>query len=121
MKKKILLADDEPDIVAVFRKILETNDYQVITARDGIEGLKKAVEEKPDLILLDIKMPNKDGLTTLRELKQNELTKSIPVVMLTVSIVPSSMPKCIELGAKDYLFKTCDTQTLLECIKRYIL
>ena len=120
MKKKILLADDEPDIAAVFRTILETNDYQVITASDGIEGIKKAVEENPDLILLDVKMPNKDGLTTLRELKQIESTKNIPVVMLTVSIGSPSMSECLKLGAKDYLFKTCDTQTFLQYIKRYV-
>jgi len=121
MKKKILLVDDEPDILTVFKTILENNDYQVITARDGIGGLKKAVEGKPDLILLDVRMPNKDGLETLRELKQNELTERIPVIMLTVSIGQPSMPEFLEFGAKDYLFKMCDTPTLLQYIKRYIL
>jgi DNA-binding response OmpR family regulator len=121
MKKKVLLVDDEPDIVSVFRMILETHNYQVIMASDGVEGLTKAVKERPDLILLDVKMPNKDGFTTLRELKHNDLTKTIPVVMLTVSQDESSMSGCLKDGATNYLFKTCDTQMFLNYIKKYIL
>jgi two-component system alkaline phosphatase synthesis response regulator PhoP len=121
MKKKILLVDDEPDIVAVFGAILENNDYQVITACDGVEGLKKAIEGKPDLIILDMTMPNKSGVETLRELKHSKLTKRIPVVMLTASFPLFNTAGCLELGAKDYLFKTCETQTLLECVKKYVL
>lgn len=120
MKDKILLVDDEADIVAVFRAILENSGYQVITARDGVEGLKKAIEEKPDLILMDIVMPNKDGVETLRELKQDKLTKGIPVIMITASFPTFNAAGCLELGAKDYLFKTCETQTLLQCIKKYV-
>jgi CheY-like chemotaxis protein len=120
-KKKILLTDDEPDIVLVFKAILEKNNYEVVIARDGIEGLRKATEEKPGLILLDIKMPNKDGMEMLRELKQDKSTKHIPVIMLTVSIGTPPANECFKLGAKDYLFKTCETEILLESIKKNIL
>lgn len=121
MKKKILLVDDEPDIALVFKTILENEGYQVVVAIDGIDGLNKAVSERPDLIILDMKMPYKDGPETLRELKMSELTKMIPVVMLSASIVAPPIPGCLELGAADYLYKTCDTKMFLECVKRNIL
>jgi|Deesub1362A_J573_1020465.scaffolds.fasta_scaffold01078_15 CheY-like chemotaxis protein len=81
-KKKILIADDEPEIVDIVKKMLEEH-YEVITAYDGEECLKKAKKEKPDLILLDILMPKLDGWETLKKLKEDEELKDIPVSMLT--------------------------------------
>ena len=74
MKKTILVVDDEPDVLTFLKKRLEAHNYKVITANDGIEGLKKARESKPDIILLDIIMPNKDGFTMLSELRAKEET-----------------------------------------------
>ena len=81
-KKKILVADDEPEIVDIVKRMLE-DEYEVITAYDGEEALRKAKKEKPDLILLDILMPKLDGWETLKKLKEDEELKNIPVSMLT--------------------------------------
>ncbi len=82
-KKKILIAEDEEDIVFVLKTALEENDYKVIQAYDGKETLKKATKEKPDLILLDIMMPGMDGYAINQKLKQSPATKNIPVIVIT--------------------------------------
>lgn len=83
MQKKVLIVDDEPDILKSFSIALEENGFTPITAEDGVVGIKKAREEKPDLILLDIMMPAKGGIKMYSELKKDESLKSIPVVIVT--------------------------------------
>ncbi len=83
MKKKILVADDDAQLLELVKGRLEKNNYAVITAKDGLEALKKAQTENPDLIILDIKMARMDGYTALRRLKLEKVTKSIPVIILT--------------------------------------
>ncbi len=120
-KKKILIVDDEPDVVAFLKKRLQARDYNVISANDGIEGLKKAIDEKPDLILLDIIMPNKDGFAMLKELKDKETTKEMPVIIISVKGESSAIFEGQTLGATDYLIKPYDFQELLKYIKKYSL
>lgn len=79
----ILVIDDEPDIITYMEALLEDNDYKVISANNGAEGLKKAQEEKPDLITLDITMPGKSGTEVFRMLRTDPETKNIPVVIIT--------------------------------------
>jgi CheY-like chemotaxis protein len=83
MKKKILIVDDEPEQIEFAAMIMQENGYIPISAADGKEGMKKVHTEKPDLILLDILMPEKGGLGMYRDLKQNEKTRNIPVVIVT--------------------------------------
>ena len=83
MKKKILIADDEVDLVEVLKVYLEMKGYEVLTAHDGEKALEVAQGESPDLILLDVIFPKMDGYTVLRELRGRKETKSIPVVMIT--------------------------------------
>ena len=83
MQKKVLIVDDEPDILKSFSIVLEQNGFTPITAEDGVVGMKKTREEKPDLILLDIMMPAKGGIKMYSELKKDENLKSIPVVIVT--------------------------------------
>jgi len=82
-KKKILVLDDEPDVVAYLTSLFEDNNYLVITAMDGEEGMSKAKSEKPDLISLDISMPEKSGVRFYREIKADPELKNIPVVVVT--------------------------------------
>ena len=84
MPGKILIVDDEADLIAPLEMYLQSNGYKIITASDGVEALQLAEEESPDLILLDIIMPRMDGYATLEKLRADEKTKSIPVIMLTV-------------------------------------
>lgn len=120
MPKKILVVDDEPELVAMVKMRLEANQYQVVTATDGAEGLAKALEELPDLILLDIAMPKMDGLQVLRQLKHDRRTRRIPVIMLTASGGSSAIMDSQELQAADYFIKPFDSQELLALIQRYL-
>ena len=81
--KRILILDDEPDIITYFEILLNDHGYQTVSARDGIEGLAKARTEQPDLITLDISMPKKSGVRFYRELKTDPDLKGIPVVVVT--------------------------------------
>jgi len=83
MSKKVLAIDDELDTLTFYSELLEDHNFTPLTAVNGLEGLKKAREEKPDLILLDIMMPKKDGTKTYKELKSDPDLKNIPVIIIT--------------------------------------
>jgi twitching motility two-component system response regulator PilH len=83
MRKKILAIDDEVDTLTFYSELLDDNNFTPITAENGVEGLKKAREEKPDLILLDIMMPKKSGMKTFKELKNDPELNNIPVIIIT--------------------------------------
>lgn len=117
-KKKILFIDDEPDLVKMVTMRLEANDYEVLAAADGQEGLEKARSEKPDLILLDILMPKKDGYAFVKEAKGDESLKRIPIVVLTAK--PGMKDLFAIEGIKDYILKPFDNQDLLSKIKKYL-
>jgi DNA-binding response OmpR family regulator len=118
--KKILIIDDEMDLVLIAKQRLEASGYNVVWASNGDEGLKLAAKEKPDLILLDILMPKKDGFETLQRLKSDMLTWGIPVIMLSVKTESETLFKAQELGAVDYFIKTEDWKGLIKYIERYM-
>lgn len=121
MKCTILVVDDEPDVISYLRKRLETRGYNVLCASDGQEGVQTASREKPDLILLDVMMPEKDGRVTLAELKAQESTRDIPVIMLTARGESSSIFDFQALGAFDYIIKPFEFEELMKYIKKYTL
>ena len=116
--KKILIIDDETLLVDLVKIRLEANNYEVIAAYEGVEGLEKAKNEKPDLILLDIAMPFMDGYQTLQKLKENDQTKPIPVIMLTAKSQVDDVTKVADLGAVDYVVKPFSPATFLEKIHK---
>ncbi|MBN1465133.1 response regulator transcription factor [candidate division KSB1 bacterium] len=118
MAKKILLVDDEKDILELLEFNLEAEGYKTYKARDGEEALKKAVEKLPDLILLDIMLPKKDGLTVLRELRANRTTADIPVIFLTAKDSEIDEIVGLELGADDYIIKPISIRKLLARVKK---
>lgn len=81
--KKVLVVDDDQSAVEFVRVALESEKYEVVGANDGLAGLSHALKEPPDLIILDVYMPRQPGFYTLRDLKDNDITKNIPVIMLT--------------------------------------
>ena len=83
MAKKILIVDDEPEQIDFASAVLEENGYIPINAGDGVEGMEKVKSENPDLILLDVMMPGKGGIAMYRELRNDEVTKDIPVIIVT--------------------------------------
>jgi len=115
-KKKILVVDDEPSNVELLKLILK-KEYDVMTAFDGGEALKKIDEQSPDLILLDIMMPGINGYDVCRNLKSNEKTMSIPIVMITALKENKDRINAIEAGADDFLSKPVDMDVLTAKLK----
>ncbi len=124
-KTKILVIDDDPDVHTVVQKILVPKSYEVLSAYDGSEGLQKVVEERPDLIILDVIMPGKHGFDICHELKTDEkyhFFSHIPVLMLTV--YPEDREKAhlsiregMMMEAEDYLQKPVDPQELVKRVE----
>lgn len=122
---RILLIDDDKDVHAVVKKVLEPKSYVVISAYDGFEGLSKVVEERPDLIILDVIMPGKHGFDVVHELKTDEkyhFFSNIPVLMLTVypedrEKMHLSMREGMMMEAEDYLQKPVDPTELLKRVE----
>ena len=105
-KVKVLLIEDEPDVLELYRLKLTLDDYDVVSAQDGPEGLAKAKSEKPELIFLDIKMPGMDGFEVLKHLRSDEETKDIPVIILSNFDEEAMVEKGLALGANEYLIKS---------------
>jgi len=122
-KAKILIVDDDIDFVESTKTILESKPYEVIVAHEGEEGLKKAREENPDLILLDVIMPVKDGFTAAEQIRKDPELSKIPVIMLTAfsskrqeSSIPVS--RGFTLEAEEYLEKPVTPDVLLATVEK---
>jgi two-component system, OmpR family, alkaline phosphatase synthesis response regulator PhoP len=113
---KILLVDDERDIVEFLQYNLEQKGYEVIVGYDGLEALKK-LSENPDLIILDIMMPHLDGYDVYKKVRENEKFKNIPIIFLTAKSGEVDEIKALELGASDYVQKPISPKKLLARVK----
>lgn len=120
MGKKILFIEDEPDQIMMIKMRLEANNYEFVSAPDGEEGLKKAFEIKPDLVLLDLVMPKMDGYEVCRRLKKDPETSNIPILLITASGARDIEEKCIEAGANACIKKPCESKELLAKIKKLL-
>jgi DNA-binding response OmpR family regulator len=116
-RKRILVVDDEIYIVHILEFTLTMEGYDVITAADGEEALRKVQEERPDLVVLDIMMPHMDGYEVCRRLRQDEESRSTPVVLLSAKGRPIDRETGLEVGADDYIVKPFSPRRLLEKIK----
>jgi DNA-binding response OmpR family regulator len=102
---RILVVDDEPDFVRYLTDVLRREEFHVSVAEDGVQALREAARSRPDLILLDWNLPQKDGLEVCRALKQDPATRDIPVIMLTARSRESDTVLGLEIGADDYVSK----------------
>jgi CheY-like chemotaxis protein len=115
MAKKIIILEDEVILAELLKKKLTAEGYEVVVAIDGIEGLAKIKEIRPDLILLDIIMPRMGGIEVMEEMQKDEELKKIPIIVISNSGQPVEIDKAQRLGARDWLVKTeFDPQTVLE-------
>ena len=119
-KKRILLVDDEKDMVYAVRLHLEANHFEVLTATDGQEALDKSRREKPDLIILDLMLPKIDGYKVCRMLKFDDKYKNIPIIMFTARAQKSDEKLGFEVGADAYLTKPFEPEMLLRKIKELL-
>src|SRR5579872_2821014 len=118
MAKKILAVDDERHIVRLVQVNLERQGYEVVTAYDGKEALEKVQSENPDLIVLDVMMPYMDGFEVLQNLKKNQNTRDIPVIMLTAKAQDADVFRGWQSGVDCYLTKPFNPMELLTFVKR---
>ncbi|HED08160.1 MAG TPA: response regulator [Ignavibacteria bacterium] len=114
---KILIIDDLHENVFILQNRLEKENYEIISANDGETGIEKAKKELPDLILLDIMMPGKNGLQVCKELLEEETTKNIPIIMVTAKVAADDIKIGLEAGAFDYIKKPFNKTELMARVK----
>jgi len=117
---KILIVDDEPDCISIIQCRLEWCHYVVIAANNGKEGLEKASQEKPDLILLDTNMPEMNGYEMLERIRKDNVLKDTPVIMVTALCDAKDVDKASSFGISDYVTKPVDFAKLTEKISKIL-
>ena len=123
--KYVLIVDDDPDLVETVAMMLESKGFEVGKAYDGIEGEEAIKKRRPDVLILDVMMPRKNGYQLCKELKSNKWTQEIPIVLLTAvgEAVPTtsySHAEGMAIEAEDFIPKTVDAATLVEAVQRLI-
>jgi DNA-binding response OmpR family regulator len=124
-KKYVLIVDDDPDLVETVAMLLESKGYEVGKAYDGIEGEEAIKKRRPDVLVLDVMMPRKDGYMLCKELKSNKWTQDIPVILLTavgeaVSTTTYTHAEGMSTEAEDFIPKPVDAKTLVEAVERLL-
>lgn len=105
-KAKLLLIEDDVTLVKMYERKFKSDGYQVSIAYDGLEGLEKAIKEKPDLVILDLMLPKLDGVTLFQKLRSKPETFKTPVLILTNFGQEDAVFECFKLGSVDYLMKS---------------
>lgn len=119
-KARLLIVDDEKDLVETLTFRLEANGYEVIKAYDGKEGLEKAQQEKPDIILLDLMLPKLDGYKICRMLKSDDKYKDIPIILFTARAQDADKKIGKDAGANAYITKPFESKGLIDTIKQLL-
>ena len=117
---KVLVADDEPEVVNLVRIMLELEGDTILEASDGEAAVSRVLAERPDLILLDVRMPRMSGLGVLDQLRENPTTDSIPVIMLSVVTTYPEVQKALERGAVAYLSKPFELREMARLVARVL-
>ena len=117
---KILYVEDNPDNIYMLTRRLKKKGFEMIVAGDGQEGIDMALEEKPDLILMDLSLPTMDGWTATEKIKKIDEIKDIPIIALSAHAMPEHRDRAINAGCSDYDTKPVDIKRLLGKISQYI-
>lgn len=120
MKLKVMVIEDNKQNMYMMTYLLESYSYEVIQSFSGIDGIKKAKEEKPVIILLDIQLPEMDGYNIARELKKNEELKNIPIIAVTAYAMMGDKEKAIDAGAIGYIEKPIDPDTFVSQMEVFL-
>jgi CheY-like chemotaxis protein len=119
-KKRVLIVEDNMDTYELVHFVLEKNNFETFLAVNGREGVNTAIKQKPDLIIMDLSMPEMDGWTATSLIKKNPELKSIPVIVLTAHALPSDRQRANEAGCAEYITKPMDMADLLKTIQRWV-
>jgi DNA-binding response OmpR family regulator len=118
--KKVLIIDDEKNILESVAMYLSGHDFEVMTSMEGIEGIRMAKDKLPDIILLDLILPDMDGYLVCRALKGNSATEDIPIVVISAKSQKEDVEKANECGASDYILKPFEPTALIDVINKNI-
>lgn len=119
-KGRVLIVEDNMDTYELVRFILEKNGYEVFLAVNGRDGVNAATKQKPDLIVMDLSMPEMDGWTATRLIKQNKQTSAIPLIALTAHVLPGDRQRAVDSGCDEYITKPMDLLELVETVDRWV-
>lgn len=119
-KGRVLIVEDNMDTYELVRFILEKNGYEVFLAVNGRDGVNAATKQKPDLIVMDLSMPEMDGWTATSLIKQNKQTASIPLIALTAHVLPGDRQRAIDSGCDEFITKPMDLLDLVETVNRWV-
>jgi len=119
-KHKVLVVDDDEDMLSLLKKILSDSKYNVLQASNGKECIEKAKEFSPDIIIMDVMMPELDGIATILKLRSHENTRSIPIIMCTAVNESEDEIVARNLGAVDYVRKTPQMNELIARLERFL-
>lgn len=120
MPEKVLVVEDEPDTLLLLKESLESEGFQVVTATDGIEAEEKTHAENPDIIILDISLPKRNGYEVCRRLREDKSSFGIPIVMLTAKRDYGSRLRGFLQGACEYIAKPFSTEDLIKKIRKLL-
>lgn len=120
MRKKIMLVDDSSTVLMMERMILNKVPADLVTARDGQEAVDKAPAERPDLILLDMMMPRLGGMEACKQLRESDITRAVPIIMVTTRGEESYMESAFASGCTDYITKPINAIELLTKVRNYL-
>ena len=120
LKAKILVVDDEPDTLLLVTRFLESAGHQVITARDGEQALQEIYKERPQIVLLDVLLPQKDGYQICREVKADDKVRETTIIMLTVKAFEKDRAQGFQAGADHYVTKPFSGEALLRLIENIL-
>jgi CheY-like chemotaxis protein len=116
-RKKILLVDDSATILIMEKFIFRNDPYEIVTAADGVEAIEKAVEHRPDLILLDLTMPRLDGMETCRQLRAKEQTRATPVIIVANRYEADAVRQDLNCGCNGFVMKPINALELLTKVR----
>lgn len=119
-KGRVLIVEDNMDTYELVRFILEKNGYEVFLAVNGRDGVNAASKQKPDLIVMDLSMPEMDGWTATRLIKQNKQTSAIPLIALTAHVLPGDRQRAVDSGCDEYITKPMDLLELVETVDHWV-
>lgn len=120
MKRKILIVEDNQQNLYLFRFLLEKSGYEVIAAEDGVEGVDKATTENPDLILMDMQLPEMDGYEAVQRIKQHKESGRIPVVAVTSYAMVGDREKILAAGCAGYIEKPIAPESFVAEVEKYL-
>ena len=119
-KGRILIVEDNMDTYELVHFILEKNGFETFLAVNGRDGVNAALKQRPDLIIMDISMPEMDGWTATALIKKNEMTRAIPLLALTAHALPGDRQRAMDAGCDEYITKPMDLDELVEAIQYWV-